>query len=328
MDNVCHTLVGAALGAAGLKRRTSLAAATLMIGANFPDVDVLAVPFGHGVDFRRGWTHGLLAMIVLPFVLTALMLAWDRFVSASRARRARREHRPAVPRQLLLLSVVSILTHPALDWTNEYGMRWLMPFSGRWFYGDAMFIVDPWLWAALGSGAVLARRFGTRPVRVALAASAAYVVAMLALAATSRRLARRELAAQGVEPVSRLMVSASFANPLRRRVLFEENGRYHYGTLSLVSRPRLRLTWLIETGASTSEALAAAQTPEGRRFLVWSRFPFYVVERRTEGTLVRIADARYSLGRRGGDWASVEVRLPPTDVPTAEPAPDSTPAAP
>jgi hypothetical protein len=34
---------------------------------------------------------------------------------------------------------------------------------------------------------------------------------------------------------------------------------------------------------------------------------------RAEGRLVRIADARYSLGRRGGDWASVEVLLPPSD---------------
>jgi hypothetical protein len=31
MDNLCHTLVGAALGEAGLKRRTRFASATLMI---------------------------------------------------------------------------------------------------------------------------------------------------------------------------------------------------------------------------------------------------------------------------------------------------------
>jgi len=36
--------------------------------------------------------------------------------------------------------------HPTLDWLNTYGMRWLMPFSGRWFYGDAVFIVDPGCW--------------------------------------------------------------------------------------------------------------------------------------------------------------------------------------
>src|SRR5918999_1704760 len=156
MDNVCHTLVGAALAEAGLKRRTALGAATLMIGANFPDIDVVAVPFGHGVDFRRGWTHGVLALAVLPFVLTGIMLAWDRWVAARSAARAGAARPRADSRALLLLSAISILTHPTLDWMNEYGMRWLMPFSGRWFYGDALFIIDPWLWAALGLGVALA----------------------------------------------------------------------------------------------------------------------------------------------------------------------------
>src|SRR5918996_1093260 len=116
MDNVCHTLVGAALAQAGLKRRTALGAATLMIGANFPDIDVIAVPFGHGVDFRRGWTHGVLAVGVLSFVLTAIMLAWHRWVSGRGTKVDSGRHaagRP-VPRQLLLLSTLSILTHPTL----------------------------------------------------------------------------------------------------------------------------------------------------------------------------------------------------------------------
>ena len=43
-----------------------------------------------------------------------------------------------------------MLTHPVLDWLNNYGIRLLMPFSPRWFYGDAVFIIDPWLWLALG----------------------------------------------------------------------------------------------------------------------------------------------------------------------------------
>src|SRR5918999_6246703 len=187
MDNVCHTLVGAALAQAGLKRRTTLGAATLMIGANFPDIDVLAVPLGHSVDFRRGWTHGVLALVVLPFLLTAIMVTWDRLVAAWRARTVGVEgRRRAVTRELLLLSTISILTHPTLDWMNEYGMRWLMPFSGRWFYGDTLFIVDPWLWAMLGVGVALARRTGSRPARIALVASGIYVVAMMVMAIVSR----------------------------------------------------------------------------------------------------------------------------------------------
>jgi len=320
MDNVCHTLVGAALAEAGLKRRTALGGATLMIGANFPDIDVLAVPLGHGVDFRRGWTHGVLALVVLPFMLTATMLAWDRWVAAPRAVRQGidRPRGAAIPRQLLILSAISILTHPTLDWMNEYGMRWLMPFSGKWFYGDTLFIVDPWLWGALGLGVALARRTGPRSAHIALAASAAYIVAALAFGTASRRIARRELATRALEPSARLMVAASFANPLQRRILVDDGGRYHSGSLSLGSTPRLEIDRVIETNASTPAAIQAATTPEGRRFLVWSRFPFYAIESHAEGILVRIADARYSFGRRGGDWASVEVLLPPRDPPAVE----------
>src|SRR5215510_3396949 len=59
MDNLCHTLVGAALGEAGLKRRTRFGNATLMIASNLPDVDVLVFASNTPpVAFRRGWTHG------------------------------------------------------------------------------------------------------------------------------------------------------------------------------------------------------------------------------------------------------------------------------
>jgi hypothetical protein len=144
---------------------------------------------------------------------------------------------------------------------------------------------------------------------------------MLLLAPISRRIARRELLAQGLEPSSRLMVSASFAYPLRRRVLLDEGGRYHYGVLSLAGKPTLAMHRVIETNESVPEAVAAASAPEGRRFLVWSRFPFYVIQEGPEGTLVRIADARYSQGRRAGDWASVEVRLPPAQPSVADSVP-------
>jgi hypothetical protein len=134
----------------------------------------------------------------------------------------------------------------------------------------------------------------------------------------SRSVARAAVTRQGLEPGSRMMVSAGFANPFRRRVILDDGGRYHYGELSLGSGPRLEIDRVIETNASAPAAMQAVDSPEGRRFLVWARFPFYVVEEQTEGILVRIADARYSFGRRGGDWASVEVRLPPSDPTTTE----------
>ncbi|AGC42528.1 hydrolase [Myxococcus stipitatus DSM 14675] len=154
MDNLAHSLVGAWMAEAGLKRYTPLATATLVIGANLPDVDGLVTFAGSDASlyWRRGWTHGVLALALWPFVLTGLMLLWDRHV------RRRRDPTlaPARAGPLLGLSTLAILSHPALDWLNTYGVRLLMPFDGTWFYGDTLFIVDPWVWLLAGAAVVMA----------------------------------------------------------------------------------------------------------------------------------------------------------------------------
>ncbi|MGE5198160.1 MAG: metal-dependent hydrolase, partial [Rhodospirillaceae bacterium] len=60
-------------------------------------------------------------------------------------------------------------SHPFLDWLNNYGVRLLMPFSERWFYGDTLFIVDPWLWLILGGAVMLAWTAHTRGIITAAA---------------------------------------------------------------------------------------------------------------------------------------------------------------
>ena len=81
MDNVCHSLMGAALGKAGLARRTTLGMSTLVIANNLPDIDVAVFATSTLVmSFRRGWTHGVLAQAVLPLALAGAMLTYDRVV--------------------------------------------------------------------------------------------------------------------------------------------------------------------------------------------------------------------------------------------------------
>lgn len=298
MDNICHTLVGAALAQTGLKRRTGLGTATLMIGANFPDIDVLSIPFGRATEFRRGWTHGLLALVVLPFVLTGIMIAWDRYGRGSRPV----ERAPVVPRELLLLSAVSIMTHPTLDWMNSYGMRWLMPFDGKWFYGDSLFIVDPWLLLVLGLGVWLSRRRerasrqdAWRPARVALGVGGAYVVTMLGLQHIAEGVVRSDLAGSGWLSHT-LMVSASPANPVRWTVYADDGARYWRGAVSLAPSVTRRLIFdevPIEKHTGDPAAVAAARSEKGRRFLNWARLPYYQVERGAGVTRVEIIDARY-----------------------------------
>ena len=39
-----------------------------------------------------------------------------------------------------------------MDAGNSYGTHLFYPFSARWVYGDAVFVLEPWLWAILGVG--------------------------------------------------------------------------------------------------------------------------------------------------------------------------------
>jgi inner membrane protein len=298
MDNVCHTLVGAALAEAGLKRKTALGSATLMIAANFPDVDVLSVPFGHSLGFRRGITHGVPALVILPVVLTFVMLGWHRW------RRSSSE--PPNVKWLLTLSAIGILTHPFLDWMNTYGMRWLMPLNGRWWYADTLFIVDPWIWLALGIGVwVSRRRSSLTPARASLAFVGVYIAAMGALAATSRSGVRAALGARGIA-ADTIVVEPTPTNPFRRRIIYHWNGAYHLSDYAVVRR-QLSAPWFAIPVNSQHPAVARANlTPQGREYHSWTRLPYYVIEESGDTTWVTIADARYTLDGRSS-WAVTRI---------------------
>lgn len=154
MDNLAHSLVGAWMAETGLKRTTPLATATLVIGANLPDIDGFAMLAGEDTALllRRGLTHGVLALAVLPWGLAGAMMLWDRYLR----RRRHPDKEPARFWPLLGLAYLSVLSHPLLDWMNTYGVRLLMPLEGRWFYGDALFIIDPWMWLLAAASVVMA----------------------------------------------------------------------------------------------------------------------------------------------------------------------------
>jgi len=153
VDPLAHTLLGAALAQSGLKRLSPRATAALVLGANLPDIDSLTMLMSTDTSllWRRGWTHGPLAMVLLPVLLVLGILARDRGRWQDTPGRAGPPH----AWRLLALSGFACLTHPALDWLNTYGVRLLMPFDGRWFYGDTLFIVDPWMWLLPGASAFL-----------------------------------------------------------------------------------------------------------------------------------------------------------------------------
>ena len=295
MDNLCHTLVGAAFGEAGLERRTRFANPVLMIAANLPDIDVLSfVADTPAVALRRGMTHGVLAQALLPVILTVIVLLLDRW------RPARDGTSGARAAPLLLLSYIGVLSHVGLDWLNNYGVRLLMPYSDRWFYGDSVFIVDPWLWLALGLGVFLARR-RARPMlaTVSLLAATIYIGAMVVSAQRARAHVVNAWTRDHGRPPHALMVGPAFLNPFRRTIILDEGGGYRTGRFAWWPRQVTLDEEVVPTNESVSAAVRAREDPDVRAVLLWARFPFYRFSRVEGGTRVSLADLRFG-NRVGG----------------------------
>ena len=299
--------MGAALGRAGLARRTTLGMSTLVIANNLPDIDVGVFATNTlAMSFRRGWTHGVLAQAVLPLALAASMLAYDRLVVRKRSQ----THDRAKFGQLVLLAYIGVLAHVFMDFLNSYGVRLLMPFSERWFYGDALYIVDPWLYLSLGLGWWLASRREKRgaadaaqPARVGVAIAAVYMATMLASNFVARAEVRDGLVRAGRPAATRFMVTPVVVNPFKREVVIDEGARYEKGLLWFEPMAHFRPAGFgIETHLDDPAIQPALQTPLARAFLAWSRFPFAAVE----PSGVWLNDYRYAdVGL--GSWSAVRV---------------------
>ncbi len=189
MDNITHALAGTLIAAATvatlsrrgteLSARASTALFTVgIVAAELPDADLLyAGPvLGMGklgyLLHHRGHTHTVLFALV-----SALVVWWlaTRFV---------RELRAGPPRAALLaVALAGTLSHLLLDFSNSYGIHPFWPVDNRWFYGDAVFIVEPWLFVvAIPALVSLSARRVTRGILLAILGmilAAAWLIGMV-----------------------------------------------------------------------------------------------------------------------------------------------------
>ncbi|QZH74939.1 MAG: metal-dependent hydrolase [Erythrobacter sp.] len=289
MDNLTHSLVGALIGQAGLKKKTGLAMPALIIGANLPDVDAACFFWLEGVEhlaFRRGITHGPPALVILPLILAGLLWGWDRW-QTSRGKRP--EGRlPVHFGWLFALAFIGCLTHPALDWMNVYGIRLLEPFSSRWFYGDVLFIIDVWLWLGMGLGLWFSLRREKRGgdwrglARGVLAGVLGYIGMNAAITW------RDELIAEstGSYPLNSIASPEPLFSWRREMILEDQPEKFLIGTEKIGNMPL----------SSCDLAAARAQSTQVDAFLFWSRAP---VLGRLEDGRWQLSDARYYAVRDG-----------------------------
>jgi len=152
MDNLTHSLVGLTASKAGLEKLSPGATVVCILAANVPDSDIVALIGGRWnyLHHHRGITHSILGTIVLGLSLPLIFYLADRLIARIRARQ------PAVKlKGLMIASLIVTATHPFMDWTNNYGVRPFLPWSSQWFYGDFVFVIDPFLWMILGGACFL-----------------------------------------------------------------------------------------------------------------------------------------------------------------------------
>ncbi len=152
MENITHSLLGATLAELALPAHATPAQRRVFFGvgiiaSNLPDADLLytritAPPIGYLLH-HRGHTHTLVGLAVQALLVAAVCAtpAIARRVGPLRGR-------------LWALIAASLLGHLVADSWNSYGVHPFWPVDARWFFGDAIFIAEPWFWVMLGAAAV------------------------------------------------------------------------------------------------------------------------------------------------------------------------------
>ncbi len=300
MDNLTHTLTAVAISKTGLNLKTRFATLTLILAANAPDVDVLA-GFKSGVaylKYHRGITHSPVGITALAIIIWLVIYFMGRRVRP----------KPGLPlngRWLLLAAFLGTGSHLLLDFTNAYGVRLFLPFSGRWYAWDIMPILDPLLLVLLIGG--LAVPWLLRLISEEVGAGkppwvhgAVFCLgAMVALWGIRDFAHRRALnilnshTYSGEDP-GRFSALPVAVNPFSWTGVVETETAFHVVRVNALdtNSPPEEMAVFLKPPASPA-LTAAMKTPAAKVFLDFARFPWAEVEQGEQGYLVSLSDLRF-----------------------------------
>lgn len=294
MDPVTHFMTGAVLARTGFNRKAAYATLAMTLAAEAPDLDVLWGFKGPIAAFEhhRGWTHTLLGVPFEAAIVTGVLWLGHRLLERRRSEKKQRARSsglaPVRWPLLYLFSLIALLSHLLLDWTNNYGVRPFFPFNPRWYAGSFVFIIEPvillLLLAALIAPALFglvssevgARRSPYRGRGWALAALAG-VVAFWGLRMVERDKAIELTREAGItqEQILRITANPYPINPFRWQTLIETPLVYQTATVNILSGevssdPTANV---FHKPATTLATLVAKRSWLGRIYLDWSQFP-------------------------------------------------------
>jgi inner membrane protein len=144
MDPVTHLMTGACLARAGFNRKAAYATIAMTLAAEAPDLDSLWSIGGPIAAFQhhRGWTHTFLGLPFEAAIIVGAVWLFHRW-RTHRASPGKLLRAPIRWGLLYCFSLIALLSHLLLDWTNNYGLRPFFPFNPRWYAGSFVFIFEP-----------------------------------------------------------------------------------------------------------------------------------------------------------------------------------------
>jgi inner membrane protein len=282
MEPVTHILTGACLSRAGFNRKAAYSTLAMSFAAEAPDLDFLTRLGGSVTGFQqhRGITHTFVAAPVIALVTVGMVWLIHRW---------RRKPPAVAPRWglLWLFSLIAVLVHLLLDYTNNYGLRPFFPFSDHWYACSATTVFDPFILLALVAALLIPwiiglakREPGARRIRMR---ARAWPIAALIFVALfcSLRIAEHahaiELARNSKpmnKPITLIDAEPSMVNPFAWQVIADMHDIY-----STVEVHTLHDNVLTDSASTihkpevTPSVAAAKQSLLGRLYLDWSEFP-------------------------------------------------------
>lgn len=285
MDPLTHIGTGFVLARAGLGSRHGRAATVALVAASIaPDVDYVMKAGGSAVylEFHRGLTHSFAGIAALSLLLALII----RGIFL-------RSERPPPFGSLFGLAFAGMGAHLFLDFINAYGIRPFLPFSGTWYSGDWVFIIDPLVWLLL-LGAGVSSWFRPDTARRAARAALAGIAVYIALRAGGHGLAERVVRGQFPQAVKVGIIPLP-GNPLPVSwgVLLTTPQGTARGWISLVPRA-IAVTETFGQPDGGPVVSRAMNTYTARVFHDFAQFPVQEVETRPDGWRVAWRDLRFS----------------------------------
>ena len=278
----------------------------LLLAANAPDIDILSAAGGSlsYLHYHRHLTHSLAAMPLMALLAVLVVRVASR--------------KPVHWLGAFLAALIGVASHLLLDFTNMYGIRLWLPFSGEWLRLDLTGAIDIWIWGALLlgiAGPFVARLVGSEVSSGTLREKnhgrgfAIFALAFLLLyncgrgVLHARAVAALESRLYGESIPLRVAALPDPANPFRWRGLVETGGFYEVEDVNLAGEFDPTRGMIFHKPEPSAALEAALHTAAIQEFLRFARFPLWrtvPVSEPENGQRVEVLDMRFGTPRALG----------------------------